>query len=64
MSFQNNDSNLETYNRFFNDAGRAFVLKPNNMRYTPITIDKPNPYPAKYSFTPRRISGNNWEFNI
>ena len=64
MSFQNNDSNLETYKNFFDVAGHAFALKPLNMRFAPITIDKPEPYPDKYSYTPRTISGEFWEFQI
>ena len=45
MSFQNFDANLEVYEGFFDQAGSAFVLKPENLRFMPsyITIGKPPP---------------------
>jgi len=64
MCFQNNDSNLKSYNNFFNASRFAFVLKPKNKRYIPITIQKPPPFPEKYSYEPRTISGDFWEFQI
>ena len=45
LSFQNFDSNMEYYDLFFDEAGSAFVLKPANLRFIPITINKPNPPP-------------------
>jgi hypothetical protein len=32
MSFQNNDKNLENYNKFFDNNRTAFVLKPESLR--------------------------------
>ena len=48
MSFQNFDVNLEYYSLFFNKAGYAFAFKPASLRYIPISVDPPDPYP-KYT---------------
>jgi hypothetical protein len=41
MNFQNFDSNLKFYSLFFDSAGYAFVLKPEDMRSSSITIPTP-----------------------
>lgn len=41
MSFQNFDNNMEYYTQFFDDAGSAFVLKPEYLRYIPVFIPIP-----------------------
>jgi hypothetical protein len=43
MSFQSHDQNLVTYNAFFEQAGSAFVMKPDSLLYVPTFIDKPEP---------------------
>ncbi len=43
MSFQNHDQNLVTYNDLFEQAGSAFVPKPNSLLYIPTVIAKPAP---------------------
>jgi hypothetical protein len=48
MSFQNFDVNLEYYSLFFNKAGYAFAYKPTSLRYIPVSIPAPDPYP-KYT---------------
>ena len=64
MCFQNKDSNLQVYNDFFNASRFAFVLKPEKMRYIPISIEKPPNLPEKYSYQPRNISGQFYDFQI
>ena len=41
MNFQNFDSNLKFYSLFFDSAGYAFVLKPEDMRSTSVTVTTP-----------------------
>ena len=43
MSFQNNDQNLITYNDLFEQAGSAFVPKPDSLLYVPVVIEEPPP---------------------
>jgi hypothetical protein len=64
LSFQNFDSNMEYYDSFFDEAGCAFVLKPTNLRFIPNTINKPNPPPASYSYAPRDVKSDFYQFNI
>ena len=64
LSFQNNDANLIAYNNFFNVARFAFVLKPEKLRYIPITIEVPDSLPKEYSYSPRDITGDFYKFQI
>ena len=41
MSFQNFDANLEFYTQYFDNAGTAFVLRPDNLRYIETIITAP-----------------------
>ena len=41
MSFQNFDDNLKFYTQYFDDAGTAFVLRPERLRYIPVFIPIP-----------------------
>jgi hypothetical protein len=64
MSFQNFDNNMEYYDEFFDSAGSAFVLKPEPLRFVPITIDPPTPPPERYSYKQRDISSDFYKFTI
>ena len=64
MRYQNVDSNLEENDAFFNEAGRAFVLKPENMRYIPETIKAPPAQDPKLSFATRTIKSDFYKFDI
>ena len=64
MSFQNYDSNLEHYNEFFDGEKTAFVLKPDNLRYIPVTIPVPPLSPPEYSFASRPIKSDFYDFKI
>ena len=64
MCFQNFDSNMEYYDLFFDNEGSAFALKPENLRYIPVEIDVPDPPPQSYSYEPRTVSSDYYNFNI
>ena len=64
LSFQNNDSNLQAADNFFTDKTSAFALKPPELLPKPETIDKPPPLPEKYSYAPRRIQGEFYDYQI
>lgn len=58
MSFQNFDANLEHYNAFFDGDKCAFVLKPKELRFVPLTIDVPPKAPPAYSYQARPVTTN------
>ena len=64
MSFQKIDSNLAYYNNFFESNHSAFVLKPTNLRYVPVTVDIPDPLTAEYQCGNRTITAHNYSFPI
>ena len=64
MRYQNVDPNLEENDTFFNEAGRAFVLKPENLRYIPETIEAPPAQDPALSFATRTISSDFYKFEI
>lgn len=64
MSFQNFDSNMEYYHLFFDEAGSAFVLKPESLRFVPVTIPNPTPQKPENSYTTRDVSSDYYSFNI
>lgn len=53
MSAQNYDGNLLFYDKKFNNAGTAFILKPENLRYKPVTITVPSDPNPNHAFTER-----------
>ena len=64
MNFQTNDSNLQYYEKFFNDRGYAFILKPKNLRFIPLTIKKPKKQNPELSFGPRKIEKPYFKVNM
>lgn len=56
MMPQLNDANLIAYNDAFNQAGCAFILKPAELCYQPVTIETPKPQDPALSFAGRSIS--------
>ena len=64
MCFQNFDSNMEYYDMFFDKTGHAFVLKPEHLRYIPVTIPVPTPQKPENSFTTRNTTTDYYSFNI
>ena len=55
MRYQKIDSFLEENEQFFNQAGTAFVLKPQNLRYVNVVIPPPTPQNPAVSFAPVTI---------
>jgi hypothetical protein len=53
MSFQTFDANMEYYMTYFNNAGFAFVYKPNYLRYVPQYITLPPPLPDSVNLEPQ-----------
>lgn len=64
MSVQNYDSNLLFYDKKFNQAGSAFILKPDELRYQPVVITVPAPPPEDYSFAPREIASDYYNHGL
>ena len=64
MSFQNFDANLEYVSLFFNNAGSAFSLKPERLRYIPVTIPDPPAQNPAYSYGKRDIKIPGGSLNI
>jgi hypothetical protein len=64
INFSNQDAFYTNTFNFFNDSGTAFILKPADLRYTPLYIQVPNNPPPGYSFAPRQLSGRYYNFNI
>ena len=53
FSFQNFDSNMEYYDLFFDKQGTAFVLKPESLRFIPVTVPPPQKANPAYSYEKR-----------
>jgi len=64
MCYQNYDSNMEFYESFFAQSNSAFVLKPDNLRYTPTVAKRPPPQDPKLSYAPRAIKSDYYNFTI
>jgi hypothetical protein len=63
MRFQHVDNYLKENTMFFNEGGYAFVLKPENLLYRPVTIPGPTPQNPAYSYKTRNASTNYYNFN-
>ena len=64
MRYQMVDTNLEENDLFFDDAGHAFVLKPEKLRYIPETIPAPPDQDPNVSFATRTVSSDFYKFEI
>ncbi len=64
MRYQNMDANIEENNIFFDENGYAFVLKPENLRYVPITIPLPPPQNPELSYATRTVQSDFYKFEI
>ena len=64
MCFQNNDTLLQAYNELFNTQGNAFILKPANLRYVPVTVDPPPPINPDLSYGYKTHKTNYYNFNL
>ena len=64
MRYQLTDVNIEENNDFFNDNGYAFVLKPERLRYIPVTIPAPPPQNPELSYATRSVQSEFYKFEI
>jgi hypothetical protein len=64
MRYQQVDSFLEENTTFFDKASHAFVLKPENLRYIPVTVAAPTPQNPELSYAPRTISKDYYSFQV
>ena len=64
MRFQQFDTNMEENMLFFNQSGYAFVLKPERLRYVPITIPEPTPQNPALSYATRTVATDYYSFNV
>jgi len=64
MRYSKIDTNIQENDIFFNDNGYAFVLKPDRLRYTPVTIPLPPPQNPDLAFAPRTIESDFYKFTI
>jgi hypothetical protein len=64
MNFQNFDDNMQYYTIYFDKVGHAFVLKPENLRFVPVTIPDPTPQDPANSFTSRDVSTDYYSFSV
>ena len=55
MSYQKMDDNMKHYLAKFNEAGTAFILKPEHLRYIPVTIPIPPAQNPQVSYAPKSI---------
>jgi hypothetical protein len=58
------DTNIEENNIFFDENGYAFVLKPEKLRYTPVTIPAPPPQNPELSYATRTIQSDFYKFQV
>jgi hypothetical protein len=58
------ETNVEENNSFFDENGHAFVLKPEKLRYIPVTIPLPPPQKPKLSYATKTVQSDFYKFNI
>ena len=64
MALQKKDSNLDYYNKLFEDQNSAFILKPEKLRYVPVTIPTPSPPDPQLSYAQRTVQSDFYKFNM
>lgn len=64
MSFQNFDANMEYYDMLFDSTGSAFVLKPEALRFIPLTVPAPDPPNPEYSYEQRETNTDYYSLTI
>lgn len=64
MPLQQKGTFTDYYNKYFNDQNSAFVLKPPELRYVPVTIPTPPPPDPKLSYEKRQVETNYYKFDI
>ena len=64
MRYQYIDVNIEENDIFFDENGFAFVLKPEKLRYIPITIPVPPAQNPAVSYATRTVQSDFYKFDI
>ncbi len=66
MRYQKPGASMNEDMDFFSQHGHAFVLKPKELRYIPVFIDKPKPPNKKLSYKPRNVGNKSglYKFDI
>lgn len=64
MKYTTIDANLDINDAFFDDHGSAFVLKPENLRYIPVTIPLPPQQTANVAYASQTIQSDFYKFDI
>jgi hypothetical protein len=64
MRYQIMDTEMEENNLFFDENGYAFVLKPERLRYIPVTVPAPPPQNPELSFATRTVQSDFYKFEI
>ena len=64
MRYQKIDTNIEENDVFFEENGYAFILKPEKLRFIPITIPLPPPQNPDLAYAPRSVQSEFYKFNI
>jgi hypothetical protein len=64
MRYQYIDVNIEENDIFFDENGYAFVLKPEPLRYVPVTIPLPPPQNPELSYATRSVQSDFYKFDI
>lgn len=64
MRYQLIDVNIEDNDVFFDNNGYAFALKPERLRYIPVTIPAPPKQDPALSYATRNISSDFYNFDI
>lgn len=64
IRYQQDDAFLAENNWFFDDATYAFALKPERLRYIPVTIPDPVPQKEEYSYGTRSVATDFYNYNI
>ena len=63
MRYQLVDNFLMENALFFDEGGYAFVLKPADLRYQPVTVPAPTPQNPNYSYGTRNAATDYYNFN-
>jgi len=64
MRYQVFDTNLQENIMFFDNAGYAFVLKPERLRFIPTKIPAPTPQNPALSYQTRTVQSDYYKFDI
>jgi hypothetical protein len=64
MRYQTIDQFLEENAVFFDNVGYAFALKPEELRYEPVTIPVPTPQNPALSYETRTVTKDYYQFNF